>query len=408
MSGANATVYSSSDGANWAAGTATASGAGGGQIAYHAVSDSFFLMATNDKLLQSSNAAGSYAFGATDLVAGASAPVHLSLGHHAAFVIDPADATHLVVGEAAGGEGILVSSDGGGSWGVSNDGLFAQSVDFAFKTPSGYRYAANRSGFVYFGGAALDAPWTRLFRPADSVREATTALAYDSAADKHVVVAQSNLVDVSVLRAVADATATGDDMAPFAHGAWTTLTYPDAGKAPVVALLVDGMTMFAGVVTSQSATAGQYLYTSTNGGTSWQKTSLSIPGGVRALAFDPSKHATLYAGGGDYKSDLRPRQQRRRLVEVERRRRDLHAHLGRQRRARRRSAARHRRRRRRRQAHLGVGRQGSTAPAAPTVTSSRASTAAPPGPRSRRRAASPRSPTRRPKGSWRMLRRPPT
>ena len=34
-------------------------------------------------------------------------------------------------------------------------------------------------------------------------------------------------------RLLPDATQTGDDMAPFAHNAWTTLTYPDAGKAPV-------------------------------------------------------------------------------------------------------------------------------------------------------------------------------
>ena len=263
-------------------------------------------MPANDQLLQSTTTTGSYAFGAaTDKAAGVSAPVPFSIDHHAAFAVDPADATHLLLGDAGGGEGIFTSADGGGSWAVANDGLFAAQVDFAFKTAkSGYRYAANRSGFVWFGGTSLTAPWLRVFRATDETRDPVTALAADSADDKRLVVAQSNLVDQALLRLLPDATNAPDEGSPFAHSAWTTLTYPDAAKNPVLALLVDGMTMFAGVALSNTTAVGQYLYVSTNGGTSWTPSSLSVVGGVRALAFDPSNHMTVYAGAGDFKGDL--------------------------------------------------------------------------------------------------------
>ncbi len=305
--GTNATLYTSTDGAAWTAGFTIAAGTQHGQITYHAVSDTFFLMPTNDQLLQSAAGAG-YSFASTtNKVVSASMPVPFSINHHAAFAVDPGDmmADHILLGEVAGGEGILVSSDGGGSWGVSNDGLFAQSVDFAFKTPSGYRYAANRSGFVYFGGnTSLTAPWLRVYRPTDITLDPVTAMTYDTANDKSVVIAQSNLVNTPLMRQLPDATNAPDEGAPFTHSSWTTLAYPDPSKSPVLALLVDGMTMFAGVAKSNTSAAGQYLYTSANGGTSWTTTSLSVVGGVRALAFDPSNHMTVYAGAGDYKGNL--------------------------------------------------------------------------------------------------------
>jgi hypothetical protein len=306
--GVNATLYTSSDGAAWSAGTSFTGTSPDAQIAYHAGSDTFFLMPANDQLLQSTAASsGGYTFGsATNKAASLSAPVAFSVGHHAAFAVDPADATHILVGDVAGGEGIFTSADGGGTWAVANDGLFAQQVDFAFKTTkSGYRYAANRTGFVYFGGTSLTAPWLRVFRATDLTRDPVVAMAADTADDKRLVVAQSNLVDQALLRLLPDATNAADEGSPFAHSAWTTLTYPDAAKSPVLALLVDGMTMLAGVALSNTTAVGQYLYLSTNGGTSWTPTSLSVVGGVRALAFDPSSHMTIYAGAGDFKGDIR-------------------------------------------------------------------------------------------------------
>ena len=225
-----------------------------------------------------------------------SSPIPLSLNHHLAFVVDPADATHVLLGDAGGGEGIFTTTDGGGVWVVANDGLFAQQIDFALKSPAGYRYAANRTGFVYFGGAAFDAPWIRVYRAKDVTKDPVSALAYDSADNKRVVVAQSNLVDQAALLLLPDATNTGEDGAPFVHSAWSTLAYPDNAKAPIFGLLVDGMTIFAGIARSQNAATGQYLYRSVNGGTSWALTSLNVVGGVRALAFDSSKHTTIFAG----------------------------------------------------------------------------------------------------------------
>lgn len=299
-----AAIYSSADGATWTSSLSTTAPATSGQLSYHAGSDTFFALVT-DKLLQSSNGAGGYSFGsAIDRAASLAAPIAFSLGHHATFAVDPADTTRLLVGDFGGGEGIFASVDGGGSWAVSNDGLFAQRVTAAVKTPGGYRYAANLSGFVYFSAASLTAPWMRLFRPTDPSRDGVIALGYDAADDKRIVIAQWDGATTSVLRLLPDATQTGEDMAPFAHNAWQTLTYPDAAKSPVPAVLVDGMTMFAGVVHKQSATAGPYLYRSTNGGTSWAATSLSVVGGVRALAFDPSNRKTIWAGAGDYATGL--------------------------------------------------------------------------------------------------------
>ena len=282
---------------------------------------------------------------------------------------------------------------------MSNDGLFARQVDFAVKTaPSGYRYAANRTGFVWFGGTSLTAPWIRVYRASDLNRDPVTALAYDSADDKRVVVAQANLVDQALLRLLPDATQTGDDMAPFAHNAWTTLTYPDAGKAPVAALLVDGMTMFAGVVKSQSPVAGAYLYTSTNGGTTWAAVVADVRRRRARARLRPVEARDPLRRRRRLQERPAPRRQRRRLVEVHRRRRALLAHLDVVARARRRSAAHHRRRSRRRPAPVGLLRSPQQHRRAPTATSSRASTAAPPGRRSRRRTASSPSPTRPPKG----------
>jgi len=302
--GTTAALFTSADGITWTAGATTAGSDIGGQVSYHAASDTFFLMATNDKLVQSANGAGGYAFGTTDIAASVSTPIPLSVNHHLAFVVDPASATHVLLGDAGGGEGIFTTADGGGVWAVANDGLYAQQIDLALKSPAGYRYAANRTGFVYFGGGAVDAAWTRVFRAKDVTRDPASALAYDTADPKRLFVAQSNLVDQAALLLLPDATMTGDDAPPFVHSAWTTLAYPDNGKAPIFGLLVDGMTILAGVAHSQSATAGQYLYRSTNGGTSWALASLNVVGGVRALAFDPSKHTTIYAGAGDYKGDL--------------------------------------------------------------------------------------------------------
>ena len=296
--GTNTVVYTSPDGATWTAGYTVAVGYLFGTLAYHAASDTFFVMADDGKLLQSANAAGSYVFSTADKAMGLRMPIPLSLADHSSFAVDPADATHLLVGDA-GGDGVFASVDGGGVWVVSNAGLYSAAIWRAIKTPSGLRYAAGTDGFIFFGGGAIDAAWTRVYRPTDTQHDNVSTIAVDSADDKHVVVAQSDYTSFSVLRALPDATAVGEDVSPFPHSAWQTLTYPDAASTPIASLLVDGNTLFAGVVKSTTAATGQYLYTSTNGGTSWTPTSLTVAGGVRSLAFDPSNHMTIYAGAGD-------------------------------------------------------------------------------------------------------------
>ena len=239
-------------------------------------------------------------------------------------------------------------------WVVANDGLFAQQIDFALKSPAGYRYAANRSGFVYFGGAALDAPWIRVYRAKD-----VTKRSGERARLRH------RRQQARRRRAV-EPRRSGSAAAPARRHqdrrrrravralAWSTLAYPDNAKAPIFGLLVDGMTIFAGIARSQNAATGQYLYRSTNGGTSWALTSLQRR----------RRRARARLRSVEAHHDLRRRRRlqgrhaqrraRRRLVEVDRRRRQLDAHLDEQRHARRRIAAHHRRRSDERHARLGL------------------------------------------------------
>lgn len=300
--GATAAILNSTDGAAWSAGPTFPGSDQGGHLEYHAASDTFFVMATNDTILQSTAEAGGYSFaGASDKAATAAAPVPLSVGHHSFFTVDPSDAAHLLLGDFGGGEGIFATANGGADWTVSNDGLYAQEVNLALKSPGGRRYAANTTGFVYFSAAAIDSAWKRIYRASDVTHDPVQALAYDMANDARVVIAQSNLNDYNTLRLLPDAVSASEDAPPYAHAAWQTLTYPNGSPGtPVLALLVDGMTMYAGTANKQSDAVGQYLYKSIDGGVSWSATSLQAIGGIRALAFDPSNHQTLYAGAGDY------------------------------------------------------------------------------------------------------------
>src|SRR5262249_5836155 len=90
--GTNAVIYTSADGASFTAGYTSAASTGSGALYHHAGSDTFFVLACDDKLLQSTNAAGGYSFtGAIDRAAGVASPVPLSLGHHVTLAVDPAD-----------------------------------------------------------------------------------------------------------------------------------------------------------------------------------------------------------------------------------------------------------------------------------------------------------------------------
>lgn len=310
----NTFISSSSDGQTWSLKTATFNNPGTGSTnfanrspVYHAASDTFFVLTVTQRLLQS-GPGPTYTWPAdspaNDKVAGLSSPVVYDLTGHRCFAIKPEDANKLVVGENGGGDGVFTTTNGGASWAITNAGLNAQSLDLATKSIStGYRYAAANSGFIYFSSSDLDS-FTKIYRPS-VIFDAPRALAFDIADPKRIAVAVGNPSDVSGsttfrLLVNTNGTATAEDAPPFLHAGWSTIANPTSPSELVGALLVNGSSMLAGVIPKDNAASGNYLFQSMNRGTSWTPvTNLTTVGGVRALAFDPTNPAVIYAGAGD-------------------------------------------------------------------------------------------------------------
>jgi len=299
---ATGAVVTSTDGAAWTT-TTTVIGTDllSQPVVYHAGSDTFFLLTGDDRLYRSADVVGGYSLaGATDLAAGLTLPVPLSLNRHTAVAVSPASTARILIGNGEG-EGVFATDDGGGTWAISNDGLYSPHILFALKSvAAGYRYAANLSGGVYFAGTSLDS-WKQIFRGTDITRDVAQGLAFDQVDPKRVIVSLTNLNGQARLLVLDDAVAAAEDGPPFAHAGWRTLTYPGpVTRSPVFAMLVEGPTYFAGTCPRQNPAAGQYLYRSDDSGASWMPTSLVTTGGIKSLAFDPSDHQVIYAGSGDF------------------------------------------------------------------------------------------------------------
>lgn len=299
--GSTLTLLASTDGTTWGSTLGTFTGSDiGGTVTYHAGSDSFFVNTGDDKIHRSGNAGAGYAFGGApvDLGAGLYSPVALSLNHHTAVAADPDDVNRILVGDGEGGDGVFLTTNGGANWRISNEGVHSQLIDLATKsTSSGYRYAANRSGFIYFSGGSLTA-FKKVYRAA--ILEPMQALAFDTQAPARIYASFTNLNDNTVLLTLPDAVAAPEDVEPFPHTGWQTLSHPTPGTlTPIFSLLADGQTLFVGLCPKNNPTPGTYLYKSTNGGTSWSPVALTVPG-IKSLAFDPTNHQVIFAGTGDF------------------------------------------------------------------------------------------------------------
>lgn len=303
MDANNGYVYGSTDGATWTA-YKTANGCGGCggfmTVRYHAGSDAFVALIA-EQLYRSASGPG-YVFGSTNEAATLSTPVALTIARHQTLALSASNASRVLMGDWYGGDGIFLTTNGGGSWGTSNAGLVSQQIDLATKARSaGYRYAASGTGFVYFSDADL-ASFKTVFRGTAANQNQVSALTFDRQDPKRLFAAiEDQTSNTPRLMYLADAVAAPEDAAPFPHSAWTQLTMPGDGAPEkyVHAILVAGSSMMVGLAPRNNAASGQYLFESTDNGTSWSPLPLTTVGGIRALAQAESDPQVIYAGAGD-------------------------------------------------------------------------------------------------------------
>ena len=152
--------------------------------------------------------------------------------HHLAFAVDPADATHVLLGDVGGGEGIFTTADGGGVWVVVQRRPVRAEIDFAVKStrpaiatrqPHRLRLLRRRRR-----RRAVDPRLSRQDVTKDPVSGARPTAPTTSASS-------SRSRTSSIRRSCAPARRHQHRRrcgAPFAHSAWSTLPIPDNGKAP--------------------------------------------------------------------------------------------------------------------------------------------------------------------------------
>ena len=306
-------VNSTTDGATWSAALGTfGGGAGAGPLHYHALSDTLFAITGDNKLYRSGNGGAGYAFpgSPTDLSASVSTPPALSLKPHYAVAVDPANVANILLGDVGSDDGIFRTADGGTTWATSNTGLQSQQISLATKDlGTGYRYCANRTEYVYFSSSGLSA-LKKIFRPADNLGGGVYALTYDIADPKRVFFASTdlNFSNTTKIWKMDNALTAAEDAYPFSHTGWVNLTHPTSPTlTPILSLLVNGSTIYAGLCPIMNASAGSYLYKSTDGGVIWNPVSTLVTlGGIKSLAFDPTNPLVVYAGSGDMDNGYGP------------------------------------------------------------------------------------------------------
>lgn len=294
--GSNLSIWSSTDQDSWISEITYSSVTNivKNPIIYDATSDSFYLLA--DKLAKSGSGS-TYTWDANPVDLKASSPNYYSRPQ--AIIVDPDSANKMLLGLVAG-DAVIRTDNGGTNWAVSNEGYFAQFVEIATKDKTtGYRFAGNRNGFVYFSESLL-AEWKTIYRSETDIGY-ITSIVYDQNDNKRVYLPFLDgtiLVNNNVI-------SNAEDVEPFPHTFWSELNYtPPAVGASPYAMWVDGSTIFIGFAIPDNASSGNYLYKSTNSGVSWSPVStLTTTGGVRTLEVHPLDSNVMYAGGGDYDSN---------------------------------------------------------------------------------------------------------
>ncbi|HEX5101450.1 MAG TPA: hypothetical protein VFV94_18185, partial [Polyangiaceae bacterium] len=261
-----------------------------------------FLSLSGGRVLQSTDAAGGYDFDGFKPI---SASGHDQLTQLTTVVADPSRADIWLTGQEAGGLGV-VRIDDAADRAIAATGIDAARLDAAlYDATSGYQYLASYAGRVFF--AETGAASARLvFRGRFSESEPVTAIAYDLADPKHMVLGTTygDSIDQEVrLLELADAVAAPTDANDGQHAAWTRAADPkqSGNQEYVTALIVDGMTRYVAYanITANVGT-GQYIYRSRDGGMTYEALPLVTDQGVWMLARDPSDPKVVYAGGGSY------------------------------------------------------------------------------------------------------------
>jgi MYXO-CTERM domain-containing protein len=292
-------LWQSSDGATFARqtfGTGSDSSSPYTKIKYVPGHDTFLCLG-GGRIIESSNRADGYQFGAGHALGGVGAANQLT--DLSTMAGDPGDPNGFLVGEAAGGYGIVRGRGDPQTWALAT-GIGAARFDFAlYDTTTGYQYLASSAGRVLFAEAGA-ASAREVFSGRFSAYEPITAMAYDLADPKHIVLGTKygdGLDEEPRLLELADAVAAPNDKRDGQHAAWTPSADPMPAMvgASLAALLVDGMTRYVGYT---SSTTGQYLYRSHDGGATYEQLSLLTDSGVTVLARDPTNPNVLYAGGG--------------------------------------------------------------------------------------------------------------
>ena len=261
-----------------------------------------FLSLSGGRVLQSTDAAGGYDF---DGFMPISATGHDQITQLTTVVADPSRDDIWLTGQETGGLGV-VRIDDSGDRAIAAKGIDAARLDAAlYDATSGYQYLVSYAGRVFF--AETGAASARLvFRGRFSESEPITAIAYDRADPKHIVLGTTygTSIDREVrMLELADAVAAPTDANDGQHAAWTRAADPKASSNQeyVTALIVDGMTRYVAYanITANVGT-GQYIYRSRDGGMTYEALPLVTDQGVWMVARDPSDAKVLYAGGGSY------------------------------------------------------------------------------------------------------------
>lgn len=302
----HALIETSTDGANWTVG-ATISPVGSGldsqegEAIFDRGSDTFLVLTGEQVFRSGTGPAYSFA-SSTDLSATATS-TNLSIFHHSRIDADPTNPNRILLADR-GGDGLFVTTNGGASWGLSNEGFNAQSIDLAIKhPPSGYRYATNGLGYVYFSAGDFSS-FKKIFRgTGDQGNTAEFPNIYGIAFDRNdpgrVLISNERQSDFTPhLRLLSDAVSAPEDAAPYSHSAWIDITPPGSSNTTILAMLVDGSNLTVGLAPLNNGASGQYLYRSADAGGSWTPLNLTTTGGIRALAWGASA-SEIYAGASD-------------------------------------------------------------------------------------------------------------
>lgn len=259
-----------------------------------------FLSLSGQRLLQSSTREEGYVLnGGMPLNGGVGSG---ALAYLRTAAADPNDPEVWVLGSTAGGDGVMHRKGAVDTWKVAS-GVHAPKIDFAMRDrATGYQYAASAAGRVFFADTGA-LSFRQVYRRASTVEGTITAITYDLADPKRVVIATAHGdigENVPGILELADAVAAPIDDYPGRNVAWIPSGDP---KTPVVseritALLVDGNTRYAGFGVSSGGTVGEHVYRSLDGGVTYSPLPLVTQQAVWVLARDPGNPDVIYAGAG--------------------------------------------------------------------------------------------------------------